>query len=60
MNSNKALVPCIAGGKDCDVEMDRQPAHARTIKTELASQEFRVRIEMIEVYDFLGKYPGVG
>ena len=60
VNSNKALVLCIAGGKDCDVEMDRQPAHARTIKTELACQAFSFGIEMIDVYDFLGRYPDVG
>lgn len=35
VNFNKALVRCIAGGKACYVEMDRPPAHAGNIKTEL-------------------------
>ena len=52
LNSNKALIPCIAGGKHCDAEMVRQPALARAIKTEMASQEFRVRGEFIEISGF--------
>ena len=40
LNSNKALILCIAGGKHCDAEMVRQPALARAIKTEMASQDF--------------------
>ena len=58
LNSNKALILCIAGGKHCDAEMVRQPALARAIKTEMASQEFRVRGEFIEISGFLGKISG--
>ena len=48
----KAPILCIAGGKHCDAEMVRQPALARAIKTEMASQEFRVRGEFIEISGF--------
>ena len=41
LNSNKALILCIAGGQHCDAEMARQPALVRAIKTEMASQELR-------------------
>ena len=56
LNSNKALILCIAGGKHCDAEMVRQPALARAIKTEMASQEFRVRGEFIEISGFLERH----
>ena len=57
LNSNKALIPCIAGGKPCDAEMVRQPALARAIKTEMASQELRVWFEFIEINEFSERYP---
>ena len=57
LNSNKALILCIAGGKNCDAEMARQPALVRAIKTEMASQDFRVRVEWIEINEFLERYP---
>ena len=57
LNSNKALILCIAGGKHCDAEMARQPALVRAIKTEMASQEFRVRVEFIEINEFSERYP---
>ena len=59
LNSNKALILCIAGGKNCDAEMARQPALVRAIKTEMASQDFRVRVEWIEINEFLERYPDV-
>ena len=58
LNSNKALILCIAGGKNCDAEMARQPALVRAIKTEMADQDFRVRVEWIEINEFLERYPG--
>ena len=58
LNSNKALIPCIAGGKHCDAEMVRQPALARAIKTEMASQELRVRGEFIESSGFSERHRG--
>ena len=58
LNSNKALIPCIAGGKHCDAEMVRQPALARAIRTEMASQEFRVRGEFIEISGFSERHRG--
>ena len=57
LNSNKALILCIAGGKHCDAEMARQPALVRAIKTEMGSQEFRVRVEFIEINEFSERYP---
>ena len=57
LNSNKALILCIAGGKNCDAEMARQPALVKAIKTEMASQDFRVRVEWIEINEFLERYP---
>ena len=59
LNTNKALILCIAGGKNCDAEVARQPALVRAIKTEMASQEFRVRVELIEIHEFLERYPDV-
>ena len=53
---SEALILCIAEGKHCDAEMVRQPALARAIKTEMASQEFRVRGEFIEISGFLERY----
>ena len=59
MNSNKALLLCIAGGKNYDAEMARQPALVRAIKTEMASPEFRVRVELMEIHGFLERYPDI-
>ena len=46
LNSDKALILCIAGGKHCDAEMARH-------------QEFRVRVELIEISECSGRYPDV-
>ena len=58
LNTNKTLILCIAGGKNCDAEMARQPALVRAIKTGMANQEFRVRVELIEIREFLERYLG--
>ena len=58
LNTNKALILCIAGGKNCDAEMARQPARVRAIETEMANQEFRARVELIEIREFLERYLG--
>ena len=47
------------GGKHCDAEMARQPALVRAVKTKMVSQECRVRVELIEISEFLERYPGV-
>ena len=47
------------GGKHCDAEMARQPALVGAIKTEMVSQKGRVRVELIEISEFLERYPGV-
>lgn len=54
LNTNKALILCIAGGKNCDAEMGRQPALVRAIKTEMGKEDFRVRVEWIEIDESLG------
>ena len=59
LNTNKALILCIAGGRNCDAEMARQAALVRAIKTEMANQEFRVRVELIEVHEFSERYPDI-
>ena len=59
LNSNKALILGIAGGKHCDAEMARQPTLVRAIKTEVGSQEFRVRVELIEINECSERYPDV-
>ena len=56
LKSNKAHIVYIAGGKHCDAEMAGQPALVRAIKTEMASQEFRVRVEFNESSGFLERY----
>ena len=38
--------------------MAGQPALVGAIKTETVSQEFRVRVELIEISEFLERYPG--
>ena len=47
------------GGKHCEAEMARQPALVRAVKTEMVSQECRARVELIEISEFLERYPGV-
>ena len=54
LQTNKALILCIAGGKMCDQEMARQPALVRAIKDEMGNQEVRVRVEWIEIEEPLG------
>ena len=57
LKSNKAHSVYIARGRHCDAEMARQPALVRAIKTEMASQEFRVRVEFNKSSEFLERYP---
>ena len=38
LNTNKALIVCIAGGKTCDAEIARQPVPVRAIKIKMADQ----------------------
>ena len=47
------------GGRHCDAEMVRQPALVGAVKTEMVSQECRVRVELIEISEFLERYPGL-
>jgi len=44
---------------DCNAEMARQPAHVRVIKTEMASQEFRVRVELRAIPEFSKRDPNI-
>ena len=59
LKSNKALILGIAGGKNGEVEMARQPALAGAIKSEMASPEVRVRVELMEIQEFVERYPEV-
>ena len=38
--------------------MARQPTLVGAINTEMVSQESRVRVELIEISEFLERYPG--
>ena len=38
----------------------RQSVPVRVIKTEMASQEFRVRVELIEIHKVSERYPHIG
>ena len=48
---------CIAGGKICGAEMARQPARVSAINTGMAKPVYRVRVELIEIREFLERYP---
>ncbi|CAK0850523.1 unnamed protein product [Prorocentrum cordatum] len=56
MGAEKALIICIAGGKNCDSEMARQPHLVRAIKKEMEDEQFRVRVEWIEKEEFFERY----
>ena len=58
LKTNEARIRCIAGGKNCGAEMARQPARVSAIKTGMAKPEYRVRVELIEIREFLERYPG--
>ena len=47
------------GGRHCDAEMVRRPALVGAVKTEMESQECRVRVELIKISEFLERYPGL-
>ena len=57
LKSNKAHSVYIARGRHCDAKMARQPGLVRAIKSEMASQEFRVRVEFDKSSEFLERYP---
>ena len=58
LKTNEARILCIAGGKNCGAEMARQPARVSAIKTGMAKPGYRVRVELIEIREFLERYPG--
>ena len=45
---------------NCDTEVARQPVLVRVIKTKMASQEFRVRVELMEIHEVSERYPHIG
>ena len=59
MNTDKALILYIAGGQNCDAEVARQPALVRASKPEMASQEFKVRVELMEIHEVSERYPHI-
>ena len=58
LDSDKSLILCIAGGKHCDAETATQPVPARAIKIEMASQEFGVRVDLMEIIECSARHPG--
>ena len=44
---------------DCDTEVAGQPVLVRVIKTEMASQKFGVRVELIETHEVSERYPHI-
>ena len=58
LKTKEARILCIAGGKNCGAEMARQPARVSAIKTGMAKPGYRVRVELIEIREFLERYPG--
>ena len=44
---------------NCDTEVAGQPVLVRVIKTEMASQEFGVRVELIETHEVSERYPHI-
>ena len=58
LKTNEIRILCIAGGKNCGAKMARQPARVSAIKTEMAKPGCRVRVELIEIREFLERYPG--
>ena len=57
LKTNEARSLCIAGGKICGAEMARQPARVSAINTGMAKPVYRVRVELIEIREFLERYP---
>ena len=66
LKTNKTRSLCIAGGKICGAEMARQPVRVSAINTGMAKPVFRVRVELIEIREFLENilplffFPSVG
>ena len=57
LKSNKTLILCIAGVKNCDAEMAKQPALVRASETEMASQDDRGPGDCMETNDFGERSP---
>ena len=57
LKSNKTLILCIVGGKNCDAEMAKQPAQVRASKTEMASQDDKGPGDCKETNDFGERSP---
>ena len=57
LKSNKTLILCIAGGKNCDAEMAKQPALVRASRPEMASQDDRGPGDCMEINDFGERSP---
>ena len=57
LKTNEARSLCIAGGKICGAEMARKPARVGAINTEMAKPVYRVRVELLEICEFLERYP---
>lgn len=56
LGAKKAFIICIAGGENCDAEVARQPLLVRAIKAEMEDPDFRVRVEWMEMAEFVEMY----
>ena len=56
LKTNEARSLCIAEGKICGAKMARQPACVSAINTGWQNL-YRVRVELIEIREFLERYP---
>jgi len=56
MGATKAKIICLRGGRFCDQELARQPDLVRAIKKEMEDENFRVKVEWMEVSDFCEDY----
>ena len=56
LKTNEARSLCIAGGKICGAEIARHPARVSAINTGMAKPVYRVRVELIEIREFLERY----
>ena len=53
---SNATILCISGGRQCDLEMARQPALVRAIRKEMGSDKFSIKVSWMDISDFRKEY----
>jgi hypothetical protein len=53
---SNATILCISGGRQCDLEMARQPALVRAIRKEMGSEKFSIKVSWMDISDFRKEY----